>query len=323
MRQRPNPGRIKPAISFLPRRRNLFGWEQPMPVHRAILGLKTRSTVPEAPIPPLVGRWTTVAGLRVYSRVAETSEASATPIVHVHGFAISGRYLEPTAARLASHYPTHVPDLPGHGYSEKPRRPLGIPEQAEALAGYLDAVGVARAVILGNSTGCLVAAEFAHHYPDRIECAILVSPAGGRHNRPLGRGLVQLVRDGLREPLSLARIAVPDYVRFGLVNSLQAFRRMTRYPTTERLMHVPVPFLAVIGTRDPLISDSQMERILRSPADIDLVRHVHAAHAINFSHPESLARVVDAYLRGQPLPELIEHDGTIADVANEQRHQDD
>jgi pimeloyl-ACP methyl ester carboxylesterase len=228
-----------------------------------------------------------------------------TPIVHIHGFAISGRYLEPTAARLASHYPTYVPDLPGHGYSEKPRQPLGIPEQAEALAGYLDAVGVPRAVILGNSTGCLVAAEFAHRYPDRTECAVLVSPAGGRHNRPLGRGLVQLARDGLREPPSLTRIAVPDYVRFGLVNSLRAFRHMTRYPTVERLMHVPVPFLAVIGTQDPLISNSQMERIFRSPADIDLVRHVNAAHAINFSHSETLARIVDTYLRGQPLPELV------------------
>lgn len=291
-----------------------------MPVHRAILDLKSRPTATEAPMPPLVGRWTTVAGLRVYSRVAETSETSATPIVHIHGFAISGRDLEPTAARLASHYPTYVPDLPGHGYSEKPRRPLGIPEQAEALAGYLDAVGVPRAVVLGNSTGCLVAAEFAHRYPDRTECAILVSPAGGRYNRPLGRGLVQLARDGLREPPSLARIAVPDYVRFGLVNSLQAFRHMTRYPTVERLMHVPVPFLAVIGTRDPLISNSQMERILRSPADIDLVRHVDAAHAINFSHPETLARIVDAYLRGEPLTELVEDDPIIAHAKTEQQN---
>jgi pimeloyl-ACP methyl ester carboxylesterase len=240
--------------------------------------------------------------------------------VHVHGFAISGRYMEPTAARLASHYPTYVPDLPGHGYSEKPRRPLGIAEQAEALAGYLDAVGVPRAVVLGNSTGCLVAAEFAYRYPDRTERAILVSPAGGHHNRPLGRGLVQLARDGLREPPSLARIAVPDYVRFGLVNSLRAFRRMTRYPTGERLMHVPVPFLAVIGTRDPLISNSQMERIFRSPADIDLVRHVDAAHAINFSHPETLARMVDAYLRGQPLTELMMDDQIIASLEHGQRN---
>ncbi len=185
-----------------------------------------------------------VAGLRVFSRVGEVvGDANALPIVHVHGFAISGRYLEPTAARLASHYPTYVPDLPGHGYSEKPSRPLSIPELAEALAGYLDSVGVPRAVILGNSSGCLVAAEFAHRYPDRTERAVLVSPAGGTHNRPLLRGVVQLARDGLREPPSLARIAVPDYVRFGLKNSIQAFRRMTRYPTLRAALACsrPVP----------------------------------------------------------------------------------
>ena len=135
-------------------------------------------------MPPLVGRWTTVAGLRLFSRVGDVArETNALPIVHVHGFAISGRYLEPTAACLASHYPTYVPDLPGHGHSEKPSRPLNIPELAEALAGYLDSVGVPRAVILGNSSGCLVAAEFAHRYPERTECAVLVSPAGGAHNR--------------------------------------------------------------------------------------------------------------------------------------------
>ncbi len=271
-------------------------------------------------MPPLAGRWTTVAGLRVYSRVAETSNTSATPIVHIHGFAISGRYLEPTAACLASDYPTYVPDLPGHGYSEKPSRPLNIPELAEALAGYLDSVGVLRAVILGNSSGCLVAAEFAHRYPDRTESAVLVSPAGGRHNRPLIRGMMQLARDGLREPPSLARIAVPDYVRFGLRNSIQAFRRMSRYPTLQRLSHVPVPFLAVIGSRDPLVSESQMEMILRSPADVDVVRHVDAAHAINFSHPETLARIVDAYLRGEPLTELVEDGPIIAYAENEQRN---
>lgn len=269
-------------------------------------------------MPPLAGRWTTVAGLRVYSRVAETSNTSATPIVHIHGFAISGRYLEPTAACLASDYPTYVPDLPGHGYSEKPSRPLTIPELAEALAGYLDSVGVPRAIILGNSSGCLVAAEFAHRYPDRTESAVLVSPAGGRHNRPLIRGMMQLARDGLREPPSLARIAVPDYVRFGLGNSIQAFHRMSRYPTLQRLSHVPVPFLAVIGSRDPLVSESQMEMILRSPADVDVVRHVDAAHAINFSHPETLARIVNAYLRGEPLTQLAEDDPIIAYVVNEQ-----
>lgn len=97
---------------------------------------------------------------------------------------------------------------------------------------------------------------------------------------------------------------------------------MTRYPTVERLSQIPVPFPTDIGTRDPPVSESQMERILRSPAVMELVCVLDAGHAINFSHPESLARIVDAYLRGQPLHELLEHDRIIAHAANEQRHQD-
>ncbi len=119
-----------------------------------------------APRRLLHDRWTTVDGLRVFSRVSEAASAGdVPPIVHIHGFGISGRYMLPTATRLAADYPVHVPDLPGHGKSESPARLLGIAGLADALAGYLDAVDVSRAVLLGNSLGCLVAAEFAHRYP--------------------------------------------------------------------------------------------------------------------------------------------------------------
>jgi hypothetical protein len=50
------------------------------------------------------------------------------------------------------------------------------------------------------------------------------------------------------------------------------------------------------------------------------VRHVDAAHAINFSHPETLSRIVDAYLRGQPLTDLMADDQIIAYTENEQRN---
>ena len=271
---------------------------------------------------PLVGRWTSVAGRQLYSRVAEPSGTSMPPIVHVHGFAMSGRYLEPTAAQLAADHRTLVPDLPGYGWSDKPRRPLTIPELAEALGDYLDAVGVPRAVILGHSLGCLVTTEFAHRYPHRIERAVLVSPAGGPHNQPLLRAMAQLARATLREPLSLAPITAAEYARFGLVNSVRAFHRMTEYPTLERLSELPIPFLAVLGARDPLVSRPRMMRILQSSGRLDQVFQVDAAHAINFSHPGTLAGIVDAYLRDQPLPAPPE-DGRTVRRENEGRLQGD
>ena len=125
---------------------------------------------------------------------------------------------------------------------------------------------------------------------------------------------MQLARDGIREPFSLARIALPDYARFGLCNTVRAFRRMTHYPTTERLSACRFPSLPSSATNDPLISVPQMTAIFESPANVDLVYHFDSAHAINYSHPEALARVTHAYLQGHPLRELFTHGEMVAHI---------
>ena len=87
---------------------------------------------------------------------------------------------------------------------------------------YCDAVGVERATLVGNSLGCPIIVEVATAFPDRIERAVLVSPAGGPNNQPLGRALRQMAIDGLREPMSMVPIAVRDYLRFGVLQQLVA-----------------------------------------------------------------------------------------------------
>jgi pimeloyl-ACP methyl ester carboxylesterase len=101
-------------------------------------------------------------------------------IVHMHGFGISGTYLEPSAALLAARHPTFVPDLPGMGRSLRPEHPLDLPGLARALDAYCDAVGDERATFVGNSLGCPIIVELATTFPDRIDRVVLISPAGGR-----------------------------------------------------------------------------------------------------------------------------------------------
>ena len=54
-------------------------------------------------------------------------------------------------------------------------------------------------------------------------------------------------RDMFRESPRMFPVALPDYVRFGPVNGLRLFHELTRYPSLERLLHTPVPTLAVLG----------------------------------------------------------------------------
>jgi pimeloyl-ACP methyl ester carboxylesterase len=242
-------------------------------------------------------RWQ-VDGTTVYCR--RSTRGDGVPVVHLHGFAISGEYLMPTARALASRWVNLVPDLPGYGRSERRDHVLDIPALAGTVLAVLDALEIDRAVLLGNSMGCPVALEVAHEAAERVHGLVLVSPAGGVHNQPLRRALGQLARDGLRESPRMIPVALPDYLRFGPLNGLRLFHELTLFPSLERLLHVPVPTLAVLGGRDPLMpSASRVREVARlAPAHLSVALVEKAAHAVNFSHPEELAAVVGAWLDG-------------------------
>ena len=251
-----------------------------------------------------------IDGKSVHCR--RSTDGSGVPIVHVHGFAISGQYLMPTALRLAGRWVNVVPDLPGYGRSERRAGVLDIPDLAGALLAVLDALGIDQAVLVGNSMGCPIGLEVAHAAPERVHRLVLVSPAGGVHNRPLRRALGQLAKDGLRESPRMIPVALPDYLRFGPLNGLRLFRELTLFPSLERLVRTPVPTLAVLGGRDPLMPPpARVREVARlAPEHLSVTVVEKAAHAVNFSHPEELAGTITTWLddgltEGARLPDGV------------------
>jgi len=224
-------------------------------------------------------------------------------MMHLHGFGLSGRYLLPTAERLGDDFHTLVPDLPGFGRSGRPLEPLDVPGIAHAAARFLDDRQIASATLVGNSMGCPVICEFAYHYPERIDRAVLVSPAGGLHNQPFHRAARQIARDGVREPTGLMPVAVPDYLRFGVPSTVRMFRALTQYPSLARLLDLKVPTLVVLGDRDPLMPSPARVRDVAGQTDNHVLVVVleGAAHAINFSHPRELANVIRLFMADQPI----------------------
>ena len=251
------------------------------------------------PSPTLAEHWTTIEGVRVFYRESPNPAPGSRVMVHLHGFGLSGRYLLPTAERLAGEFHTLVPDLPGFGRSGNVADPLDVTGLAHAAAAFLDDRGIERATLVGNSMGCAVICEFAHHFPDRIDRAVLVAPAGGLHNQPLGRAIGQLARDGIREPVRLVGVAAPDYLRFGVPSTLRLFSALTRFPALDRLLEMEVPTVAVLGSRDPLmpLPPRVREVASRTESHALLVVIEGAAHAINFSHPGELANVIRLFMQ--------------------------
>jgi pimeloyl-ACP methyl ester carboxylesterase len=245
---------------------------------------------------------TVLDGRRLLYRTGATPPPEgARTIVHVHGFAISGTYLLPTASLLAPKYRTFVPDLPGFGKSQHPKRALTIRQLADSVARFMDIVGVERAVILGNSLGAPVAGAFLHQHADRVDSVILCSPAGGNHNRPIYKAVAQMAVAGIREPMGMLPIAVNDYAHYGILPSIRLLESMISYPMLQRVAELRVPTLVVLGSRDPLVSESNVRAQARRLPHVTVVTIEGAAHAMNFSHPEQLAGIVDAFLENRPI----------------------
>jgi pimeloyl-ACP methyl ester carboxylesterase len=259
--------------------------------------------LPRKPASALAERYTTVDGLSVFYRESPEPTPDARVMLHVHGFGLSGRYLLPTAQRLSDEFHTLVPDLPGFGRSAKAGALLDVPDLAHAAARFLDSMGIERATLVGNSMGCPVICEFAYRYPDRIDRAVLVSPAGGIYNQPLRRAMWQLSKDGPREPRKMMTVATPDYLRFGVPSTLKMFKALTQYPTLDRLLALRIPTLVVLGDRDPLLPGPARVREVASQSDnhVLIVRIEGAAHAINFSHPGELSNVIRLFMDDKPI----------------------
>jgi poly(3-hydroxyoctanoate) depolymerase len=75
-------------------------------------------------------------------------------------------------------------DPPGIGATGMPERPYTVRRLAAFSARVLDAVGVARAHVLGVSLGGVVAQQLARSFPDRVDRLVLVSTGYGAFGVP-------------------------------------------------------------------------------------------------------------------------------------------
>ena len=135
--------------------------------------------------------------------VARAGHPDAEPVVMLHGLGGTKASFLPTVAALADEYRVHSIDLPGFGDSVKPLRARYDPRFfARAVCGYLDAAGIERAHLIGNSMGGRVAFEVGFRHADRADRIVGLTPALAWLR---GRGWTPLVK-ALRPELGLIQI---------------------------------------------------------------------------------------------------------------------
>ncbi len=107
-----------------------------------------------------------IAGEVYYHLYEGSAEGQRPPVVLLHGAA--GNHLSwPPEVRRIPGYRVYALDLPGHGKSGG-RGMQTIPAYAQAIASWLDAAGLHRAVFVGHSMGSAIALTLALDYAEHV-----------------------------------------------------------------------------------------------------------------------------------------------------------
>src|SRR5437870_9913758 len=108
-------------------------------------------------------------------RTAYIRHGDGPPAVLLHGYAGAIWNWEHQIEALGQHLTLFIPDVLGQGLSDKPRIAYSPALYVEWLRGFLEAVGLRRAALIGHSMGAGLALGLALTHPDHVDGLILIS----------------------------------------------------------------------------------------------------------------------------------------------------
>jgi pimeloyl-ACP methyl ester carboxylesterase len=222
------------------------------------------------------------------SRISTLTMGEGPDILLLHGLGATKASFFEAAAALSRAHRVHALDLPGFGSSSKPAfAAYDAGYFAEAVLGAMDAMGIERAHLVGNSLGGRVAIEVGLRSPERVGALGLLCPAvaflrRGYHPivrllRPelgvlphrFARGMVanqfwSMFADRDQVDPSVADVVVEEFQRiYGSAGARLAFLASARNVYLERpfgrdgfyprLAELEPPALFVWGSHDKLI----------------------------------------------------------------------
>lgn len=112
-------------------------------------------------------------------------------VLFIHGILGSRQNWAHLVDRIDDTQRVVVPDLFGHGESEKPMGDYSLSSHAATLRDLLDRLEVETVTLVGHSLGGGIAMQFFYLFPERVERLVLVASGGlGREVSPLLRAAV-------------------------------------------------------------------------------------------------------------------------------------
>ena len=227
------------------------------------------------------------------------------PIILLHGFPLNHLIWNDVVPYLIGQARVITPDLRGHGQSDAPEGVYTMAMLAEDITGLMDALGLARAIVVGHSMGGYAALALALKAPSRVAGIGLVATqaAADTPERKAGRyASVEDVRQwGLRnlaESMSanltsrgdlqpLVRQMILSTRPEGVIGSLKGMAE--RPDVTGQLGRIHGPAVVVAGDADKLVPLEKSQTMARGLPDSRLVVISSAGHLPMMEAPREVA----------------------------------
>lgn len=249
--------------------------------------------------------------------IAYDESGSGTPLLLVHGWPHDRTMWSGQLGGLAPYARLIAPDLRGAG-SSTVHGPYTIDQYADDLVAFLEALGIARAVVCGLSMGGYIAFSMLRRHRDRIRGLILAdtrATADTDEMRSNRARLIEVIEQQGMNALAARQLA-PSLARSTLERqpelvetvhhmmasvsaegAIGALRAMAERPdSTSLLATIDVPTLAVGGAEDgitpPEVLRAMAAGIPRSRVEI----LEHGGHLCPLERPAAFNHVVSEFL---------------------------
>ncbi len=107
-------------------------------------------------------------------RIAYLDVGAGPPIILIHGFGGSMWQWEHQQHALSQHFRVLTLDLPGAGLSDKPEIDYLPDQMLDFFVGFMDAVKIPQATLVGNSMGAGLAIGMVLAHPTRVAKLVLI-----------------------------------------------------------------------------------------------------------------------------------------------------
>lgn len=250
-------------------------------------------------------------------------EAGAgTPVVFLHG---SGSGVSAAANwwlnldQLSTSVRTIAIDLLGFGQTiEAPDSAFGIKAWVEHIVRVLDALGIEKTWLVGNSLGGWVAFQFAIDHPERLAGIISMGTGGAPRTKALASHARPTVTpEGIRQAL-LDFVVDPSLVSQELVDARYAasskegatkrFRRVIESRDSDRehlpldfdvLAKLDIPVLLIHGREDKVIPMDRSLQLAKIIPNADMHVFSQCGHWSQVERSADFNAVVEAYLKSK------------------------